>query len=75
MQFGGETGIDRAKGLVAILGEDKDNVFIVLSARGLKPPGKGYQFNPEADTLIQRDDVLVVIGTRDQIDALPPTGT
>ncbi|NDJ77824.1 MAG: potassium channel protein [Chloroflexi bacterium] len=28
-------GIDRARGLVAALGEDKDNVFIVLSARAL----------------------------------------
>jgi voltage-gated potassium channel len=30
-------GIERAKGLVAALGEDKDNVFIVLSARSLNP--------------------------------------
>jgi voltage-gated potassium channel len=30
-------GIKRAKGLVAVLGEDKDNVFIVLSARSLNP--------------------------------------
>jgi voltage-gated potassium channel len=30
-------GIDRARGLVAALGEDKDNVFIVLSARALNP--------------------------------------
>jgi voltage-gated potassium channel len=30
-------GIERAKGLVAVLGEDKDNVFIVLSARSLNP--------------------------------------
>jgi voltage-gated potassium channel len=30
-------GIDRARGLIAALGEDKDNVFIVLSARSLNP--------------------------------------
>lgn len=30
-------GIERAVGLVATLGEDKDNVFIVLSARALNP--------------------------------------
>jgi voltage-gated potassium channel len=30
-------GIERARGLVAVLGEDKDNVFIVLSARALNP--------------------------------------
>lgn len=30
-------GIERARGLVAALGEDKDNVFIVLSARALNP--------------------------------------
>ena len=30
-------GIERAKGLVATLGADKDNVFIVLSARALNP--------------------------------------
>jgi voltage-gated potassium channel len=30
-----QAGIDRAKGLIAVLGEDKDNVFIVLSARSL----------------------------------------
>jgi voltage-gated potassium channel len=30
-------GIERAKGLIAALGEDKDNVFIVLSARSLNP--------------------------------------
>lgn len=32
-----EAGIDRAQGLIAALGEDKDNVFIVLSARSLNP--------------------------------------
>ena len=30
-------GIDRAKGLAACLPRDADNVFVVLSARGLKP--------------------------------------
>ncbi|MCD4685706.1 MAG: potassium channel family protein, partial [Anaerolineae bacterium] len=30
-------GIERARGLVAALGEDKDNVFLVLSARALNP--------------------------------------
>ncbi|HBY94924.1 MAG: potassium channel protein [Ardenticatenaceae bacterium] len=30
-------GIERASGLVAALGEDKDNLFIVLSARSLNP--------------------------------------
>jgi voltage-gated potassium channel len=30
-------GIARARGLIAALGEDKDNVFIVLSARSLNP--------------------------------------
>src|SRR5262249_31534372 len=30
-------GIDRARGLVATLGDDKDNVFIVLTARALNP--------------------------------------
>lgn len=30
-----EAGIERASGLVAALGDDKDNVFIVLSARAL----------------------------------------
>ncbi|MCC7448299.1 MAG: potassium channel protein [Anaerolineae bacterium] len=30
-------GIERASGLVAALGEDKDNVFIALSARALNP--------------------------------------
>ena len=29
--------IDRAKGLVAALGNDQDNVFVTLSARGLNP--------------------------------------
>ena len=29
--------IDRAKGLVATLGNDQDNVFVTLSARGLNP--------------------------------------
>jgi voltage-gated potassium channel len=32
-----EAGIERARGLVASLGDDKDNVFIVLSARALNP--------------------------------------
>ncbi|MFH1023367.1 MAG: potassium channel protein [Planctomycetota bacterium] len=32
-----QAGIDRARGLVAALGEDKDNVFVVLSARALNP--------------------------------------
>jgi voltage-gated potassium channel len=30
-------GIERARGLVAVLGDDKDNVFVVLSARALNP--------------------------------------
>lgn len=30
-------GIQRARGLVTVLGEDKDNVFVVLSARALNP--------------------------------------
>ena len=30
-------GIEQASGLIAALGEDKDNVFIVLSARSLNP--------------------------------------
>jgi len=30
-----QAGIEKAKGLIAVLGEDKDNVFIVLSARAL----------------------------------------
>lgn len=30
-------GIERARGLVAALGDDKDNVFLVLSARALNP--------------------------------------
>ena len=161
-----EAGILRAKGLFAALGTDKDNLFVVLSARGLNPQlrivaraddeetrpklmragadavictssigglrmasemvrpavvtfldemrsdresvlrveealcrrgshldgkslreaevarrtgalvvalrrgGKGYEFNPPADRTIQPEDVLVVIGTREQMEAL-----
>ncbi len=32
-----EAGIDRARGLVAVVGSDADNVYIVLTARSLKP--------------------------------------
>jgi voltage-gated potassium channel len=32
-----QAGIQRAKGLIAILGDDADNVFLVLSARQLNP--------------------------------------
>lgn len=32
-----EAGIERARGLVATLGSDADNVYITLSARGLRP--------------------------------------
>jgi voltage-gated potassium channel len=32
-----EAGIQRAKGLVSVLSDDKDNVFVVLSARSLNP--------------------------------------
>jgi voltage-gated potassium channel len=32
-----DVGIDRAKGLIATLGTDADNLFLVLSARGLNP--------------------------------------
>jgi len=159
-------GIARARGLIAALGEDKDNVFIVLSARALNPalrivaranddanaeklikaganqvvapnmigglrmasvmlrpavvtfldemlripnqtlrvdevqierfpalvgrtlaqaeigprtgmlvvalksPGSGYRFNPPAETVLQADDILIVIGTREQIATL-----
>ncbi|NJO83440.1 MAG: TrkA family potassium uptake protein, partial [Blastochloris sp.] len=30
-------GVERARGLIAALGDDKDNVFLVLSARSLNP--------------------------------------
>ncbi len=30
-------GIEHAKGLISVLGADKDNLFVVLSARGLNP--------------------------------------
>lgn len=32
-----KAGIGRASGLITVLGEDKDNLFVVLSARGLNP--------------------------------------
>jgi voltage-gated potassium channel len=32
-----EAGIERAKGLVAVVGSDSDNVYIVLTARSLNP--------------------------------------
>ena len=32
-----EAGIDRARGLVAVVGSDADNVYIVLTARSLQP--------------------------------------
>lgn len=32
-----EAGIERARGLVAVVGSDADNVYIVLTARSLKP--------------------------------------
>ncbi len=32
-----DAGVKRARGLVTILGEDKDNVFVVLCARSLNP--------------------------------------
>ncbi len=32
-----EAGIERAKGLVAVVSSDADNVFIVLTARGINP--------------------------------------
>ena len=32
-----QAGIERAKGFVTVLGEDKDNVFTVLCARALNP--------------------------------------
>lgn len=32
-----DAGIERARGLIAALGDDKDNVFIVLTARALNP--------------------------------------
>jgi voltage-gated potassium channel len=32
-----EAGIERARGLVAAIGSDADNTYIVLSARGLRP--------------------------------------
>lgn len=159
-------GIDRARGLIAALGEDKDNVFLVLTARALnprlrivarlndeanagklrkagadevvspnvigglrmasvmlrpavvsfldemlrvpnqtlrvdevhleqfphlvgktlgeaeiarrtgmlvmaiKPTTGGYQFNPGANTLLRAGDILIVVGTREQIDRL-----
>jgi voltage-gated potassium channel len=32
-----EAGIERARGLVAVVGTDADNIYITLSARGLRP--------------------------------------
>jgi len=162
-------GIERARGLVAALGEDKDNLFVVLSARALnaklriiarvsdeenagklriagadevispnaigglriasvmlrpavvtfldemlrvpgqtlrvdevhlekiphfigrtlketdigrrtgmlvmaiKSPDSGYRFNPGASTVLKADDILIVVGTRDQITRLHET--
>jgi voltage-gated potassium channel len=46
-----KAGIDRAVGLVAVLGEDKDNLFVVLSARGLNPDCKIVAQAIESDTV------------------------
>ena len=32
-----QAGIDRARGLISVLSSDADNLYVVLSARGLKP--------------------------------------
>jgi voltage-gated potassium channel len=32
-----EAGVERAKGLISVVGSDSDNVFITMSARGLNP--------------------------------------
>ncbi len=32
-----KAGVDRAKGLIAAMGDDKDNLFVVLTARSLNP--------------------------------------
>jgi uncharacterized protein with PhoU and TrkA domain len=36
----------------------------------LRRGGKGYEFNPPAERSIQPGDVLVVIGPREQAEAL-----
>jgi voltage-gated potassium channel len=38
-----------------------------------KPQNRGYQFNPGAQTRLQKGDILIVIGTPEQIDALRKT--
>lgn len=66
-----EAGIERAKGVVAAIGDDKDNVFIVLSARSLNPQlhsrDGNHIFNPKGATILKQGDTLVVLGTEAQI--------
>ncbi len=48
-------GIERAKGLLAALSEDKDNLFVVLSARSMNP---GLRIIARADEESTRDKLL-----------------
>jgi voltage-gated potassium channel len=51
-----EVGIERAKGLIATLGTDADNLFLVLSARSLNPTVylAARIGEPEAETKMRR---------------------
>ena len=38
-----KAGIERAKGFIAVVGTDADNVFLTLIARQLKPEAENYR--------------------------------
>jgi K+/H+ antiporter YhaU regulatory subunit KhtT len=41
----------------------------------IKSPARGYQFNPGASTVLQAGDILIVVGTREQIARLHESET
>jgi voltage-gated potassium channel len=51
-----EAGIERARGLVAAMGSDAENIYITLSARGLRPDLfiEARASNKEAETKLKR---------------------
>lgn len=79
-EFLQEAGLENARGVVAALANDKDNLYLVVTSRRANPSCSGrrwsssstrcYSFSPSADFCLQAGMTLVVLGPIDEVGAL-----
>jgi voltage-gated potassium channel len=66
-----EAHIDQAPGLIGkTLGQADIGRRTGMLVMAIKSPDSGYRFNPGANTVLKTGDILIVVGTREQIAAL-----